>query len=169
MIAIGSSFKNRSSHSSTSICGFVSREECFSVNRMIIDGINDPVSFKCSVSNFYFRNQYNGWTLNNKSLDYLLLFTDGLHLDKERNLELEKYILKATNFTINGSKITQYYKNAVCSTDFNLNQKISSHYLVSYMFVIPPTMLIKPVLVNLFLKLLALVLFVHVNPLVIAK
>ena len=53
LIAIGSSFNNRSSYSNIFICGLRSSEECFSTTIVIIDGINGPLSLKCSVSNFY--------------------------------------------------------------------------------------------------------------------
>ena len=88
---------------------------------MIIDEINDLLTFKCSVNNFHFFDQGNGWTLDNGILDFLLFYLDDLHLVQKGNLELGKSILKVIDSTISGSRIQSRYKNAVCSTDFNLN------------------------------------------------
>ena len=56
-------------------------------------------------------------------MDFLLLHLHGLHLVVKGNLELGKSILKLFDSTITGSRITDLYKNAVCSTDFNLNRE----------------------------------------------
>ena len=88
---------------------------------MIIDETNDLLSLKCSVNNFDFIDQSNGWTLDNGRLDFLLFYSDGLYLVQKCNLELGKCILKAIDSAITGSRIQSCYKNAVCSTDFNLN------------------------------------------------
>ena len=121
LIAIGSSFKNRFNNPNIFICGLLPRDECFSINRVIIDEINDLLSFKCSVNNIHFIDQSNRWTLNNGTLDFLLFYSDGLHLVEKGNLELGKSILKAIDSTITDSKIPNRYKNTRCSNDFNLN------------------------------------------------
>ena len=54
LTAIGSSFKNRFNSPNIFICGLLPRDECFSINRVIIDKINDFLSFKCSINNFHF-------------------------------------------------------------------------------------------------------------------
>ena len=54
-------------------------------------------------------------------MDFSLFYSDGLHLVKKGNLKLGKSILKAIDSIIIGSNIPSSYKNAVCSTDFNLN------------------------------------------------
>ena len=96
-------------------------DECFSINRVIIGEINNLLSFKCSVNRFQFIDQSNRWTLNNDTLDFLLIYSDDLHLVEKGNLELGKSILNAIDSIIIGSKILNWYKNAVCSMDFNLN------------------------------------------------
>ena len=103
------------------ICGLLPRNECFSINRVIIDEINDLLSFKCSINNLHFTDQSNRWTLNNGTLDFLLFYSDDLHLVEKGNLEHGKSILKAIDSTITGSKIPNCYKNVVCFTYFNLN------------------------------------------------
>ena len=70
LIAIGSVFKNQSSNPNISICGILPRDESFSINRLIINEVNDLLKSKCLVKSFHFINQNNGWTLNNlKAID----------------------------------------------------------------------------------------------------
>ena len=121
LIAVGSSFKYRCNNPNIFICGLLPHDEYVSVNRVIIDEINDLLSFRCSVNNFHFIDQSKGWTLDNGTLDFSLFYSDGLHLVQRGNLKLGKSILKEIASTITGSRIPSRYKNAVCSTDFNLN------------------------------------------------
>lgn len=83
----------------------------------------DLLSFKCSLNKFIFINQSSEWTLNNGALDSLLFHSDGLHLVKRGNLKLGRSILKVMDSVIIDPRITNLYKNAVCFTDFILNQK----------------------------------------------
>ena len=94
----------------TFICGLLPRDECLSINRVIIDKINDLLSFTCSVNNFHFIDQSNRWTLSNGKLDFSLFYSDGLHLVEKGNLQLGKSILKAIDSIIIGSKIPSCYK-----------------------------------------------------------
>ena len=110
LIATDSSFKSRFNNPNIFICGSLPCDECFSINRVIIDEINDPLSFKCSVNNFHFIDQSNRQTLNNGTLDFSLFYSDGLHLVEKSNLELGKSILKAIDSIIIGSKIPSCYK-----------------------------------------------------------
>ena len=111
LIAIGSSFKNRFDSPDIFICGLLPRDVYFSINRVIIADINDRLSFKCSVNNFHFIDQSNGWTLNNvTTLDFSLFYSHGQRLVQIGNVEPGKSILKATDPTITGSKIRNRYK-----------------------------------------------------------
>ena len=121
LIAIGSSFKIQFNYPNIFFCGLLPSDESISINRVIIDETNDFLSFKCSENNFHFIDQSNGWTLNNGTLDFLLFYSDGLHLVEKGYLELGKSILKAVDSTVTGSKIPNRYKNAVCSKDSYLN------------------------------------------------
>ena len=49
LIAIGSVFKKQSSNPNIFICGILSRDESFLVNRLIIDEVNDILKSKCLV------------------------------------------------------------------------------------------------------------------------
>ena len=115
LIAIGSSFKNRFNNPNIFICRLLPRDEYvsinISINRVIIDEINNLLSFKCSVNNFNFIDQSNGWILDNGTLDFSLFYSDGLHLVQKDNLKLGKSILKAIASTITDSRIPSRYKN----------------------------------------------------------
>ena len=115
LIAIGSVFKNQSSNPNIIICGILPRDESFSINRLIINEVNDLLKSKCLVKSFHFINQNNGWILNNGALDFSLFYSDGLHLIEKGNLKLGKSILKEIDSNSNPNP----YKNAVC---FNLNE-----------------------------------------------
>ena len=115
LIAISLVLKNQSSKPNIFICGILPRDESFSINRLFINEVNDLFKSKCLVKSFYFINQSKGWTLNNGTLDFLLFYSDGLHLVEKGNLKLGKSILEANDSSSNGN----LYKNAVC---FNLNE-----------------------------------------------
>ena len=115
LIAIGSVFKSQSSNPNIFICGILPRDESFSINRLIINEVNDLLKSKCLVKSFHFINQNNGWTLNNGALDFSLLYSDGLHLVEKGNLKFGKSILKVIDSNSNANP----YKNAEC---FNLSQ-----------------------------------------------
>ena len=114
-IAIGSVFMNQSSNPNTFICGILPCDESFSINRLIINEVNDLLKSKCFVKSFHFINLNNGWTLNNGTLDFLLFCSDALHLVEKRNLKLGKSILKVIDSISNSNPS----KSAVC---FNLNK-----------------------------------------------
>ena len=50
-----------------------------------------------------------GWKLNNCALDFLLFYSEGLHLVEKGNLKVGKSVLKANKFNSNANP----YKNAV--------------------------------------------------------
>ena len=115
LTAIGSVFKNQSSNGNIFICGLLPCDESFLINRLIINEVNDLLKSKCFVKSFHFINLNNGWTLNNGTLDFLLFYSDALHLVEKGNLKLGKSILKAIYSISNLNP----YKSAVC---FNLNE-----------------------------------------------
>ena len=101
LIAIGSVFKNQSSNPNIFICGLLPRDESFSINRLIINEVNDLLKSKCLVKSFHFINQNNGWALNNDTLDFSLFYSDALHLVEKGNLKLGKSTLKAIDSNSN--------------------------------------------------------------------
>ena len=115
LIAIGSVFKNQSSNPNIFICGLLPRDESFSINRLIINEVNDLLKSKRFVKSFHFINLNNGWTLNNGTLDFSLFYSDALHLVEKGNLKLGKSILNPIDSNSNANP----YKNTAC---FNLNE-----------------------------------------------
>ena len=53
-----------------------SLDESSSINRLIINEVNDLLKFKCLVKNFRFINQNNGLTQNNGTFDFSLFYSD---------------------------------------------------------------------------------------------
>ena len=105
LIAIGSAFKNQPSNPNIFICGILPRDGYCSINRLIINEINDLLESICLVKSFHFINQNSGWTLNDGALNFSLFFSDGLHL-------VEKGILFASKRKINNiPKLKISYKN----------------------------------------------------------
>ena len=99
--AICSAFKNQPSNPNIFICVILPHDGPCLINKLIINEVNDLLEYKCLVKYFHFINQNNRWTLNNGALNFLLFFSDGLHLVKKGNLKLGKYILKAIYFNSN--------------------------------------------------------------------
>ena len=100
-------------------------------------------------------------------MDFSQFFSKGLNLFEKGNLKLGKAILKAMDPAITRPRITNPYKNAVYLIDFNSN-KVDFPTLLCIVSV--PNSVCdfdKPIFSKYILKLLALVLFVRVNPLVI--
>ena len=73
LITIGSSFKNRFNNPNIFTCGLLPCDEYVSINRVIIDEIDDLLSFECSINNFHFIDQSNGWTLDNGTLGFFAI------------------------------------------------------------------------------------------------
>ena len=80
-----------------------------SINRLIINEVNDLLESKCLVKSFHFINQNNGCTLNNGALDFSLFFSDGLHLVEKGNLKLGKSILKVIDSNSNANPYKMQY------------------------------------------------------------
>ena len=89
-IDIESVFKNQSTNSNMFIYGILRRDENFLVKRLIINNVNVLRISKFSVKSFHFINQSNGLAENKGALEFLLFYSDGLHLVKRGNLRLGK-------------------------------------------------------------------------------
>ena len=88
------------------ICGLIPRDECSSINRLLINRVNDILKYECHKNGFVFIVQDHGWTLPNGSLDCSLFYKDSLHLVEQGNVKLAKSIvstLTAQNNQINFS------------------------------------------------------------------
>ena len=70
------------------ICGLLPRDESCSINRVIIDQVNDILKYKCVNEGFYFIDQSNGWTHDNGELNFKLYYKDSVHLIENDNAKL---------------------------------------------------------------------------------
>ena len=93
MVDVGTIFRRKSNTVHIIICGLVPRDECWSVNRLLINKVNDILKYECHRNDFAFIAQDHWWTLSNGSLDCFLFYKDSLHLVEQRNFKLAKSIV----------------------------------------------------------------------------
>ena len=130
LIDIGVCFRNRSSKIKIFISGILSRDECYSANRMLIKEINTILKCKCILHSFNFIEQEQGWTDNNDMLDPSLFYHDKLHLIQEGNIKLSESIITAregrnigqnTHFNkMSNKKHNQFIKTYKMAASFEL-------------------------------------------------
>ena len=65
----GTIFRRKSNTVKFTICGLIPRDECWSVNRLLINKVNGILKSECHKNGFVFIVQDHGWTLPNGSLD----------------------------------------------------------------------------------------------------
>ena len=86
IISIGSIFRKKSNDINVSACVLILRDECWSVNRVLINEVDEILKYQCNINGFAFNFQYYGWTLANGSLDCSLFYKDLLHLFEQGNV-----------------------------------------------------------------------------------
>ena len=79
------------------ISGILLRDECWSVNRIVISEVNDILADKCSLHGFCFIDQKCGWTRENGMLNPNLHFKDNVLLIDQGNAKLALSILATIN------------------------------------------------------------------------
>ena len=119
-------FSNRSSKIKIFISGILPREECYSVNRMLIKDINTILKCKCALHTFNFIEQEQGWTDNNDTLDPSLFYRDKLHLIQKGNIKLsatkDRNIGQNTHLNkMSNKKHNQFIKTYKMTASFKLN------------------------------------------------
>ena len=87
IISIGSIFQKKSSSINVNFCGLIRRDECWSVNRALINEMNEILKYQCNINGFTLIFQDHGCTFVNGSLDCSLL-----HLIERGNVKLAKSI-----------------------------------------------------------------------------
>ena len=87
--------QNRSSKIKIFIFGILPRDECYSVNKMLIKEINTILKCECALHSFNLIEQEQGWTDNNNTLDPSLFYHDKLHLIQKANIKLSESIRTA--------------------------------------------------------------------------
>ena len=100
IISIGSIFHWKSSGINVSVCGLIPREECWSVNRVLINEENEILKYQCNIDCFTFIFQGHWWTFTNDSLDCSLFYKDLLHLIVQGHVKLAKSITLTIMSTI---------------------------------------------------------------------
>ena len=92
IISIGSIFQKKSSGIDVSVCGLILCDESWSVNRGLINEVNEILKYQCNINGFTFIFQDHGWTFANGSLDCSLFYKDLLHLIKQGDIKLAKSV-----------------------------------------------------------------------------
>ena len=92
IISIGSILQNKSSGINVSICGLIPCDDGWSVNRILINEVNEILKHQCNINGFAFIFQDHGWTFANGSLDCSLFCEDILHRIEKGNVKLAKSI-----------------------------------------------------------------------------
>ena len=85
LIDIGVYFQNRSPKVKIIVSRILSRDECYSVNRILIKQIYTISKCKCTFHCFNFVGQEQSCTHNNDTLDPSLFYQDNLHLIQKGN------------------------------------------------------------------------------------
>ena len=106
IVDVGTIFRRKSNTVNIIICGLTPRDECWSVNRLLINKVNGILKYECFKNCFVFMVHDHGWMLTNGPLDCSLFYKDSLHFVEQGKGKLAKSIvstLAAQNKQINCS------------------------------------------------------------------
>ena len=92
IIRITSIFQKKSSGINVSVCSLIPCDECWSVNKVIINEVNKILKHQCNINDFAVIFQDHGQTFANGSLDCSLFYKNLLHLIKQGNVKQVKSI-----------------------------------------------------------------------------
>ena len=93
IVDVGIIFWRKSNTLNIIICGLIPRDECWSVNRLLINKVNDILKYECHKNGFVFIVQDHEWTLPNGSFDCSLFYKDSLNLVEQGNFKLAKSVV----------------------------------------------------------------------------
>ena len=94
IVSIGIIFRKKSNGVYFSVYGLIPRDECWSVNRLLINEVNEILRCQCNINGFGFIFQDHAWNLANGSLDdFSLIYRDLLHLIEQDNVKLAESII----------------------------------------------------------------------------
>ena len=85
---IGSIFRKKSDDINVSVCGLIPLDECWSVNRVVINEVNKILKYQCNINGFAFIFEDRGLTLANGSHDCSLYYKDLPHLIEQGSVKL---------------------------------------------------------------------------------
>ena len=83
IISIGSTFRKKSNGINDSVCDLIPCDECWSINRLLTDEVNEILKYQCNINGFTFIFQGHGRTLANDYHDCSLFHKDLLHPIKQ--------------------------------------------------------------------------------------
>ena len=128
IISIASIFQKKFSGINVRVCGLILRDECWPVNRVIINEVNEILKHQCNINGFAFIFQDHGWTFVNDSLDCYLFYKDLLHLVKKDNVELAKSM--SLTISLQYNQINLSSTNSNMSYSDNTRQKVQFNIFV---------------------------------------
>ena len=106
IVDVGTIFRRKSDTVNIIICGLIPHDECWSVNRLLINKVNDILKYEWHKNGFAFIVQDHGLALPNESLGYSLFCKHSLYLVEQKNVRFAKAIVSmgaAQNNQINFS------------------------------------------------------------------
>ena len=109
ILDVGTIFRRKSNKVNIIICGLTPRDECWSINRLLVNKVNDILKYECHKKGFVFLVQDHRWTLPDGSLDCSLFYKDSLHLVALGNVKLAKSIVSM--LTPQNNQINFLFKN----------------------------------------------------------
>ena len=93
IVDVGIIFRSKFNTVNIIICSLIPRDECWSINRLLINKVNYILKYECHKNGFVFIVRDHGWTLTNGSLECSLFYKDSLHLIEQGNVKLAKLIV----------------------------------------------------------------------------
>ena len=131
IVDVGTVFRKKSNTVNIIICGLIPCDECWSVNRLLINKINDILKYDCHKNGFVFIVQDHVWILSNGPYDCFPFYEDSLHLVKKGNVKLAKSIVSTV--TAQNNLINFSFKNR--NTLYNDVPKQSVPAIISFSFM----------------------------------
>ena len=74
IVDVGTIFRRKSNTVNIIICDLIPCDECWSINKFLINKVNDSLKCECFKNGFVFIVQDHGWNLTNGSLDCSLFY-----------------------------------------------------------------------------------------------
>ena len=110
IVDVGTIFRRKSNMVNTIIWGLIPHDEWWSINRLLINRVNDVLKYECHKNGFVFIVQDRGWTLPNGSLDCSIFYKDSLHLVERGSSIVNEGIRGNLNLFI---YLTFFYKKII--------------------------------------------------------
>ena len=121
ILEIARSFEINYSCINVIICGILSHDDSWSVNRVSIKKINQILKLKCCESSYTFVSHDRGWTPADGSLNADLYYSDRLHLVEKGNLKLAESIFNSIEVSNDSNHNNKFSKSYKMSVSFKLN------------------------------------------------